>query len=204
MKYSEPLKIIYKDPKDLVWNDAGSGGDQDGSFWTVKENIGDFKLLGDTACGQPDDLSSPCVRTILVEDNGNNPILSKPTDSTYVWTDEDSGAKRSVKIWRLIPQKGYNCLGDVAVGDVNQKPDLDRYRCVRHDYVDEAHLQGVIWDDKGSGSYQDFTAYSVQASQKTVSTGLFHGFQNYNHETNLKTIVHALIRSKTEVVIEEI
>ena len=198
MKSSElKLRILHKNPKNVVWKDKGSGARRDGSFWTLTESIGDFKLLGDVVCGQANTENQPCERTILVEDkNGNNPILSKPKSSSLIWTEAGSGAHSNVKIYRLNPEKGYICLGMVAVQSGN--PDLDRYRCVRNDFVDDAKLQGNLWDDGGSGAHSHFTAYGIQATHATLSTGLFHGFASYNHGANLKTDVYALIRSKTE------
>ena len=97
---------------------------------------------------------------------------SKPTGSQLIWTDAGSGAHDNVKIYRLIPQNGYKCLGDVAVG--SGTPSLNNYRCVKKDHVDDISVNRyATWDDSGSGAHDDFAAYDIQASSSVIDMGAF-------------------------------
>lgn len=178
MKNLEPkLRTRRISPKDLIWNDRGSGADADGSFWTYRGHFTyqeNYKLLGDTLCGQPNWKNSPCGQMMLVEDNGDG-ILAKPIGSKKIWTDAGSGADRDVAVFRLIPPNEYICLGNVALGDYDtgDYPNLDRYRCVRRDYVEEAFVGQVLWTDRGSGAFDDFAGYSIDDTHTTETVGLF-------------------------------
>ena len=200
VKYSGPkLTIQFAEPTDLVWNDVGSGADEDGSFWTVNDPNDGFSLLSDVACGQPNEYKHPCDQIVLVKaEDDQNSILQKPLSVTQIWNDKGSGADSDVAIYRLNPANGYYCLGMVAVNSYDILPDLDRYRCVRNDYVDEVKLQGLIWSDKGSGADKDFSAYDYQHQIGMITTGLFYGADSYDNDYNLKAFVMGLIESKTE------
>ena len=124
-------------------------------------------------------------------------ILQKPLSVTEIWNDKGSGADRNVTVYNLNPPNGYYCLGSVVVDSYDVQPDLDRYRCVRNDYVDEVSLQGLIWSDKGSGADFDFSAYDYQHQIGMITTGLFYGADSYNDEYNLNAFVMGLIDSKT-------
>jgi len=196
-KQEPKLRTLTVSPDDLIWNDRGSGAYADGSFWTYAENLGNYKLLGDTLCGQPNSHNSPCEKMMLVEDNGDG-ILAQPSGVTRIWTDAGSGADRDVAVFRLNPPKGYVCLGDIALGDYDNGdyPNLDRYRCVRHDFVDEAYVSTYsIWEDRGSGADRDFAGYDIEDTATTISVGLFHGDDNYQNYKYANT-VYGLISSK--------
>lgn len=83
---------------ELVWNDKGSGGEQDGSFWRVLPPYG-YIALGDVACDGFDQPSSQvtakyaCIRQDLVCDG--------IVDLTPLWTDVESGASKNVSIWNV-------------------------------------------------------------------------------------------------------
>ncbi len=97
-----------------VWNDKGSGGRINGSFWKVVAPYG-YVALGDVACSDYDKPSSiftgyyACIREDLVREGTVDP---KP-----IWTDVGSGATGNVSIWNVNgngvggfykAQKGYD------------------------------------------------------------------------------------------------
>ena len=83
---------------EFVWNDKGTGGAQDGSFWRVKAHDG-YVALGDVACNGYDRPSLEftakyaCIRGDLLRVGW--------LSSTPLWTDKDSGAKMDVSIWKV-------------------------------------------------------------------------------------------------------
>ena len=188
------LTITRTSPKYRVWNDAGSGARADGSFWTVHQSVAGFKLIGDTACGQPNRNNDPCETTIMVKDTGNN-LVKKPIGSNLIWTDKGSGAHKDVRIYQLQPPIGYKCLGMVAVG--SGSPDLDRYRCVKQEFVEQVNLERRIWDDRGSGADDDFASYSIEDTLTTINMGVFYGAQGHDFDKTIQsTVVYAILVEK--------
>ena len=156
--------------------------------------------MSDVACGQPNNYTRSCDQTVLVRADDGEPlhsILQKPLSVTEIWNDKGSGADRNVTVYNLNPPNGYYCLGSVVVDSYVDQPDLDRYRCVRNDYVDEVSLQGLIWSDKGSGADSDFSAYDYQHQIGMITTGLFYGADSYDDDYNLDAFVMGLIDSMT-------
>jgi len=83
---------------ELIWDDRGTGGQQDGSFWRVLPPNG-YIALGDVAC---DGYNAPslhftdkyaCIRQDLV--------CEGVVDPTPLWTDLNSGASKEVSIWNV-------------------------------------------------------------------------------------------------------
>ena len=83
---------------EFVWNDKGTGGAQDGSFWRVQADDG-YVALGDVACNGYDPPSPDftakyaCIRADLLREGW--------LSSTPLWTDKNSGAKMDVSIWKV-------------------------------------------------------------------------------------------------------
>ena len=194
------LQLTRTSPSELVWNDKGGGSKKDGSFWTVPRNqlTNGWKMLGETCCEQSNSVNTPCSSTILVKENSGENILKQPVSVTQIWNDHGSHAKKDVAIYRLNPPSGYKCLGMVAVASHSTQPDLSKYRCVKNEYVHEVGLARVIWDDHGSHSKKDFTAYEYETTQDTVAMGTFYGANNYDYDEHLKfTIVHSIAKDKS-------
>ena len=190
------LQITRTQPTQRVWNDAGSDGDMDGSFWTVPGWMGGYYLLGDTSCSFPNWMETPCDSIVLVKDNGDD-LVREPIDSKKIWDDSGSGADSDVSIYGLYPPEGYKCLGMAAVGSYSA-PDLEKYRCVKEDYVEQVPLQSLIYIDNGSGATNDFASYSIQVTKETFSMGLFFGVRNHDVGPTIdSTKVDTLIRNKT-------
>ena len=59
-------------------------------------------------------------------------------------------------IYRLIPPTGYKCLGHVTVGwpvgtQTHSPPELNNYRCVKSEYLEDVQYKSLIWDTRGTG-----------------------------------------------------
>ena len=82
----------------LLWNDKGSGGSQDVTFWQVAPPAG-YVALGDVAypgySKPPSEFTKKfaCIRQDLV-------ALGKLNDDP-VWTDRGSGAEMDLSVWQV-------------------------------------------------------------------------------------------------------
>ena len=176
----EPFfSAVYIKPAIQIWNDSGSGARMKTSFWTASNNQlqHDYKLLGDSVCNG----RSQCEPLLAIKDIKENVDgLKEPVNFEYFWHDENSGADNSVKVYRLIPPDGFQCLGYVAVDSYDKKPDLNKYRCVNEKYLQPVKYSKVLWEDSGSGVPADFAAYSLQSTSTSLQSGTFIGETNHN------------------------
>ena len=103
------LELFYTDRMVLAWNDGGSDGDNDGSFWVPDVPAG-YKPLGHIAVsgyGQPAGMT-------VVKLAGAGSALAYPVDFEAFWYDGGSGASMSTQFWKPIPPDGYVSLGTVC------------------------------------------------------------------------------------------
>lgn len=101
---------------DKIWDDAGSGGQQDGSFWRPRAPSG-YVSLGDVCVGNYREPSKDliwCVRSDLVMDSDYN--------GYSIWNDGGSGAKAFVSLW------GINRPGLVTHGTPKLPVHIDTFR----------------------------------------------------------------------------
>ena len=87
-----PRKFHYR------WDDSGSGGEHDGSFWQPEAPHG-YTCLGDTSSrsqGRPNRNDFRCVPTECVER-----ISDTTHDGAYVWRDHGSGAEQDAGIYSV-------------------------------------------------------------------------------------------------------
>ncbi|WP_164985824.1 Vps62-related protein [Bosea sp. Tri-44] len=153
------LTLVFVDQFSLRWNDGGSGGDHDGAFWHPNAPSG-FRPLGCIGVNNYDDPAGRqwalCVKATV---EGSDAVRS-PTGYNRIWTDQGSGADRDGACWEAIPPAGYAGLGHVFTSDYNP-PSLEDIWCVRSDLVGEALLGDWLWDDSGTGSDADFSAWRI-------------------------------------------
>lgn len=140
-----------------VWNDAGSGGDNDGAFYSpvVGHNnddcisLGDYMQRGGTR--PPDKLVQLCnVRA------GKGKWWTRPVDYDFIWSDRCSGANSDGSIWLPVCPKGFAPVGFVTNDTANVKPWLDRVACLRRSLTTLASRKSDTlkwaWNDRGSGA----------------------------------------------------
>ena len=84
-----------------------------------------------------------------------------------------------MNVYSLRAPTGYKCLGHIAVADWNE-PDLNKYRCVRDDYVQNVYIdQYPKWQDRGSGAHLNFAAYWIRGTSLTIDMGLYWSEASY-------------------------
>jgi hypothetical protein len=142
-----------------IWNDKGSGGDFDISYWRVKCPNG-YVRFGDYAKSS---WGYPHGAKMLIAKE-NNKVMKKPNGYKLIYNDKGSGADKDLSIWEPIPPKGYVALGHVAQRGY-RAPSKDYIRCVKADFlnrkglssakaslVTRGRLVGPIYIDKGTGA----------------------------------------------------
>merc|ERR1719244_245012 len=152
---AEPPALEYKFTNDYewVWDDSGTGGYNDGSFWRAQQVDG-YCSIGDVAVNNH---QTPAFNTVLVKSQKSG-ILVPPTGFNWVWTDSGSGGDHDVAIYTMIAPDNFYCLGAVTMPDYYSLPDANRYCCVHMDYVVWRSTEW-IYDDSGTGADYDLTIY---------------------------------------------
>jgi Insecticidal Crystal Toxin, P42/Vacuolar protein sorting-associated protein 62 len=188
LKIGNDLLVAYVDDYDLLYNDAGSGADLDGSFWSPQVANG-FYAVGHLDRVGHDDPSGQMAMIVvkpLVDD-----AVAAPTDYTYIWDDSGSGASMDGSFWKPVCPTNYSALGTVGAVDSHAKPPLDAIRCVRSDLVEPAAIGDPLWNDGGSGADDDFGSWGITVppdsdSEGTVPlvSGSFVGSSGYTKPTS--------------------
>lgn len=137
-----------------VYSDRGTGADDDFSAWRPSSGDGWYSLgdIGVSGYGKPSN-------ALLVMDEFNTDILTRPTDYNLIWKDSGSGGDMDSSFWEPVPESGYVCLGHVVQPNYN-KPSTDLIRCVKEEFVKEGDRKWV-WDDSGSGANWDASVYQT-------------------------------------------
>ena len=155
---ADSVQFIKTARYDRIWRDKRSGAHQDFAVWRPVAQQ-DFLPLGDVAMsGRGEDgdrYPPPTAETYLVR-NGVPPVSYRK-----VWSSEGSYAKKPFSTWMPVPPDGYQCVGDVASESLTEPPSLDAVRCVPASCVIETELGEEIWEDRGSGAVQNFSAWRV-------------------------------------------
>ena len=93
-----------------IWDDGGSGGRHDGSFWRPNAPSG-YVALGDVCAGgynAPSTSAIWCVRSDLV--------LQSDFRADNIWDDGGSGAKMDGSVWAIVkPQMGVDGSDKIPV-----------------------------------------------------------------------------------------
>ena len=137
---------------DLIWAEKTYYyGDLTGAFYSPKNIPEEFFLLGDKHCRYG---SNDCKNLIAVKDisSRHGPpenLLIKPTHAYLQWQDANYDLitnqrnKVAVSVFVLEAERGYQCVGDVAVkGEYSELPAeiTDRYRCVKSEFLEHIPL----------------------------------------------------------------
>lgn len=154
------LKLMFTDIFDYRWNDAGSGGDYDVGFYKPRAPAEGFRSLGSIGVKGYDGPNNRYWALCIAASDSDPDAVRAPTDYEWVWDDAGSGADEDGACWRPVPPDGYCALGDVFV-TTHGKPSLDDVWCVRADLVGDGVVDEWIWDDAGTGSDDDFSAWTV-------------------------------------------
>ncbi|AMQ85777.1 Vps62-related protein [Pseudomonas glycinae] len=196
------LLINFTSEFHRIWDSRGSGSAV-GSFWRpapAPDLLPGYFPLGDVAVTGYENVNGNRIVAVVREGEpqGDGPsrsnALSPPTDYERVWKDANSGAAADCTVWRPIPPPGYVAMGFVC-SNGRDKPLLNAIRCVREDLVMPATVGDLIWDDKGSGARQNFSAWDIEPAQAAAgeihfAAGTFFGVQSHSKPVN--STVHAL------------
>ncbi|PHH62589.1 hypothetical protein CDD81_6904 [Ophiocordyceps australis] len=148
---------------DPVWNDRGSGGSRNGSFWHPKSEDY-YRPVGSVAVPNYDDINGKRFSILLKRNpdaniHGPEP-LARPKGYQLIWKDEGSGANENGSLWRPVPHTGYRSLGDV-VQKGWEEPDIERIWCVLDEYVQGSDYDRRIWDDTKTKSSKDVSVWEI-------------------------------------------
>jgi hypothetical protein len=180
-KYKD-LEIGFTSNFALMWDDKGSGGKYNGSYWRpiIPEEMPGFYALGDLGQAGYADIRGKAAIAIVKDVNGESgTALRPPLKFEEIWKDKGSGANKNGSMWRPIPPDGYVAMGLVC--NMNWgAPQLDVVRCVRADLVVPAFPGSLIWDDTKTGSDRDFGSWRIEApsapsGEVFLSPGTFIG-----------------------------
>lgn len=153
----------------LAYEDKGSGGDQDVTFYTPQAPTG-YYLIGGYAQGDYNKPSA-CVLAVKPSTASNakaNELLVPPAKWQLVWTDKGSGALKDGSVWHPVPpNNNYVCIGSVGQAGYNS-PSIPNYRCVHKCLVENVKVANYLWSDKGTGAENTISIY------KLGNSGLFY------------------------------
>ena len=168
-KTQEKFEFVPVSEYDEVWNDSGSGAEQDVSVWRPRVPAG-CHLIGMTA---KNGHSRPTFSTLVIRAGGRD--IAPPERFDLVWWQERG--KRRFWCWRPIPPAGYVSLGDVGTTS-ETPPSHNDVVCVALACLspNRQPLGGQIWNDRGGGAPKD-AAFFTQPG----GTGLFRCSDDATH-----------------------
>ena len=165
----EKFEFIPVSEYDQVWDDSGSGAEQDVSVWRARVPAG-CHLIGMTAKNGP---SPPNFSTLVIRAGGSD--IAPPDRFQLIWWQERG--KRRFWCWRPIPPPGYMSLGDV--GTLSETPPSRKdVVCVALGCLspNRQPLGRQIWNDRGGGAPKDAAFF-----EQPGGTGLFRCSDDATH-----------------------
>ncbi|KAG9150489.1 hypothetical protein Leryth_010870 [Lithospermum erythrorhizon] len=170
----EGLEVTQITTFTKIWSSKIGGPDNMGATFFEPSSLPDgFFMLGTYA--QPN--NQPLFGWILVGKDKNDAsssgtsILQKPTDYILVWSSESLKGidfDSPGYVWLPIPPEGYKALGHI-VTNTNEKPSLDKIRCVRSDFTEVCETETWIW---GPGDTEDteseMNVYSLRPTNRGI------------------------------------
>ena len=171
MDIGDGLLIRYVDGYEWRWNDSGSGGDRDVTFWHPLTGGDGWFALGSHARPDYADINAELdTPMIVVKDVGSSNALAAPTDYAFVWNDAGSGADNDAAVWNPICPAGYVALGSVMTN--GSRPGADAVRCVSDRYTAPGRVGDFVYNDAGTGADRDLSIYRIAVPNlPTSSTG---------------------------------
>ena len=165
----EKFEFIPVSEYDQVWDDSGSGAEQDVSVWRARVPAG-CHLIGMPA---KNGHSPPKFSTLVIRAGGSD--IAPPDRFQLIWWQERG--KRRFWCWRPIPPPGYMSLGDV--GTLSETPPSRKdVVCVALGCLspNRQPLGRQIWNDRGGGAPKDAACF-----EQPGGTGLFRCSDDATH-----------------------
>ncbi|XVE52763.1 hypothetical protein DITRI_Ditri02bG0149600 [Diplodiscus trichospermus] len=148
-----------------VWATHEGGPDNLGATFFEPSSIPDgYHMLG--SYGQPNN-SLLFGWVLAAKDDTDETLLKQPTDYTLVWSSQSLKIKQDGNgfIWLPIAPEGYQALGHV-VTNTQDKPSLEKIRCVRSDFTDQSENYSWIWGPSKEIDAKQFNFFSLRPSKR--------------------------------------
>ncbi|WP_224243580.1 Vps62-related protein [Hyalangium gracile] len=174
LRYSQRLELQPSSRFHWIYDDSGSGADNDVSVWRpdLSQTPG-FYSLGDVAMGSHG--RAPGMTFVV---RGEGDVLARPLDYNWIWSDWGSGGTHDGSFWEPVAPAGYTCLGAVAALGYS-KPSTDLIRCVKNEYVLPA-VPSWVWNDSGSGADHDVSLWqAAPQDHRSLSPSTFVARPNH-------------------------
>ena len=183
---TEELLITYAQTYEFRWNDVGSGGDYNGSYYHPITTDDFFPLgsLGFREYYNPDGIWG----VMVVKAKAGSDAIVHPTDYSLVYNDAGSGANWDGSFWLPLPPAGYKAMGIVAQAGYG-KPSLTDVVCVREDLTVPGEAGDFIWIDQGTGANMYLGTWKIEPpvagphENAYFSTGTFVGVGSWTAPT---------------------
>ena len=180
---TDELLITFSQTFQFRWNDQGSGGTHDGSFYhpICTNDFSPLGSLGFSGYYNPDGKHG----IMVVKAKLGSDALAYPTDYTLVYNDVGSGANNDGSFWAPVPPDGYKAMGLVAQSGYN-KPSLTDVVCVREDLTVPGEAGAFIWNDDETGANMDLGTWRIEPpvagphENAYMSTGTFVGWSSWS------------------------
>jgi hypothetical protein len=154
------LFITFADIYEYRWNDIGSGGKYDGSYYHPLPPDSFYALgsLGFRGYYNPNGI----LGVMAVKAKEGSDALQHPVDYTWVYHDAGSGADDDGSFWTPVAPDGYKAMGLVAQRGWG-KPALTDVVCVREDLTVPGAAGDFIWNDDDTGADNDFGSWYIDS-----------------------------------------
>jgi hypothetical protein len=143
-----------------VTSDKGSGADADVTIFRPNPDDSSYFIIGDYAQGNYGNPTGSSVIVKAINDDPLSPLLKPAKSWSCVWTDKGSGGDYDWSIWAAVVPDGYTAIGMVATLGYSA-PDIQNYRCLRKDLVQQTTATTQVWSDSGSGADSDVTIWAI-------------------------------------------
>jgi len=149
-----------------IWNDRGSGGTYDVSFWEPLAPAG-YTCLGTVTVqgyGKPSTELIRCVKSAYV----------LPGNPVWVWDDSGSGADNDLGLWQTVARDHRGLAPNTFVGRPNYGDNGgSRHQVINKSATDNEELRGVPVDDFTIAAFAPRVWLAPEESYWPSSTGFF-------------------------------
>ena len=189
------LQVYFVADAEEIWNDRGSGANQDFSVWRAP-GTGTTFSLGDLSNNNYNKPPSFLAKDTSPKRNA----LRLPHSFRRIWTDAGSGANWDGSFWEPLCPPGFVALGNVAMRSHSIQPDLNSIACVNGTYTIPGTWEHV-WDDRGSGAKRDVSVWeAIPLSSAGFSTHPMTAVDHYGMIDRISRVLKSdavrYIRSK--------
>jgi len=162
---AKPLNLYEIRDIKKVWDDKGSGADDDVSIWKAKVPR-DHKAVGQVVVKS---YAQPSISYVIkATKKADNNALVLPVSYDKIWDDSGSGADDDVSIWRVVCPGDYVALSNIATD--GSKPTSGSIYCIKskYTYPQSSANWKQVWADHGSGASDDVTIYEAISKSDSV------------------------------------